>query len=752
MEKLDNFPYKHIFYESDLPAAQKVVEFFEEYEQKKATHSATSLKGLSEKKLEELLYLDLGEKYWKEIPTQLYDCKSLQFLSIRYISKEESLDMVFLENLTQLKTLFIYIKSPNVYPEEIESFFSLVTGLKNLLILQIVFDNNYFKHGSIYDFKIEDNELVFLSCNGCGIDKVDFSSNSYPNMLVLDFSNNGITEIPKSIEQFINLEVLEIVGNIINEIPEEIGYLKKLKILYLNNFEDEFQNSIAYLPESIGNLSELEELDLGENLILKSLPKSIEKCKKIKFLNLQGNAFTSLPQEIGNLTELTVLDLRHNQITHLPPEIGNLTKLTELLLDGNPIQSFPPSLANLRKLKRIYAEGNNFPLQEMPEARGLGFVELFDFLNSKRGIGAYTTVWEVSKPLQTAFQQYLNAFTDFVARLHGKEIFFEVSKVPQGLQLSTQTQEGLSIEDIDAYLARYINIFLKQDADNLLHELSVVGRQQTFELKQLVHDLKFENLTLLNKIQNQVDKILFLGESVEEKKEQIRELQTRIRFFESHTAQLVEIIENSSLATSVKIDIQVTEEDTSEVDSDALLKDMIDKAIRMQERKNMESIEDLYTNDFTQWLRDKYHYVTDQTHSGKANITYGRLDIMIRKENGTPISIVEALKLSSCGAENTIVSSHIDKLLHDYDTAGNKRNFVLVYAQASKFDKLWANYVEYMKDLNHKKDFRPVHKLINFEDVSYKYSQKTDLKVGLATHEREGQPIEVFHLFINMSS
>ncbi|NJO92926.1 MAG: hypothetical protein HC831_31140 [Chloroflexia bacterium] len=125
-------------------------------------------------------------------------------------------------------------------------------------------------------------------------------------------------------------------------------------------------------------------------------------------------------------------------------------------------------------------------------------------------------------------------------------------------------------------------------------------------------------------------------------------------------------------------------------------------------------IEDLYNDDFTHYLRDLGYIATDQTRTGKALCTVGEVDIMIRKENGTPVSIIEAFRLSSCGTDNTVISSHLNKLLHDYDSAGLKRNFVIIYAEAANYNTLWNNYILYITDLNSKKEFTGKNKLKSF--------------------------------------
>nr|WP_281178557.1 leucine-rich repeat domain-containing protein [Streptosporangium amethystogenes] len=54
----------------------------------------------------------------------------------------------------------------------------------------------------------------------------------------------------------------------------------------------------------------------------------------------------ALPESLGNLTALTELDLRHNRLTALPESLGNLTALTELDLRRNQLAALPECLGD----------------------------------------------------------------------------------------------------------------------------------------------------------------------------------------------------------------------------------------------------------------------------------------------------------------------------------------------------------------------------------------------------------------------
>ena len=66
------------------------------------------------------------------------------------------------------------------------------------------------------------------------------------------------------------------------------------------------------LPENIGDLSQLEELFLGENQ-LTSLPVSFEKLQKLRSLDITHNNFTTFPESLKKLSTLRFLMLEQNQ-------------------------------------------------------------------------------------------------------------------------------------------------------------------------------------------------------------------------------------------------------------------------------------------------------------------------------------------------------------------------------------------------------------------------------------------------------
>jgi Leucine-rich repeat (LRR) protein len=59
---------------------------------------------------------------------------------------------------------------------------------------------------------------------------------------------------------------------------------------------------------------------------------------------------TELPESLGQLTQLQTLDLSYNQLTALPEWLGQFTQLQTLILYNNQLTALPESLGQLTQL------------------------------------------------------------------------------------------------------------------------------------------------------------------------------------------------------------------------------------------------------------------------------------------------------------------------------------------------------------------------------------------------------------------
>ncbi|XP_042501648.1 leucine-rich repeat receptor-like serine/threonine-protein kinase At1g17230 isoform X2 [Macadamia integrifolia] len=171
-----------------------------------------------------------------------------------------------------------------------------------------------------------------------------------------------------SITLLSSLEVLDLGGliSLAGTIPSSIGFhlpgLRKL-YLYTNNLTGPVPESIGHIPEKIGALQVLEELDLSDNLLSGKLPLSITNLTTISVLYLDTNLLEGeipFPSSSGEMPLLGFLRLHDNHLTgSIPSNIGNLVSLQRVSLANNGLEgSIPSSLGNLSAVTEIYLDGN----------------------------------------------------------------------------------------------------------------------------------------------------------------------------------------------------------------------------------------------------------------------------------------------------------------------------------------------------------------------------------------------------------
>jgi Leucine-rich repeat (LRR) protein len=103
------------------------------------------------------------------------------------------------------------------------------------------------------------------------------------------------------------------------------------------------------LPESIGNLVNLEILELNNN-ILNVLPDSIGNLTKLRILLLSHNRLNVLPESFGLLQNLNTLNLSKNLLRELPTSFALLVRLVDLYLRSNKITKINPNMENMPNL------------------------------------------------------------------------------------------------------------------------------------------------------------------------------------------------------------------------------------------------------------------------------------------------------------------------------------------------------------------------------------------------------------------
>ncbi|XP_077237923.1 uncharacterized protein LOC143879429 [Tasmannia lanceolata] len=117
------------------------------------------------------------------------------------------------------------------------------------------------------------------------------------------------------------------------------------------------------IPKELFDLTELMDLNLGQNVLSGPLPPDIGRFSKMQYLSLGINNLSGfVPPELGNLTKLISLSFGSNKFTGpLPKELGKLASLEQLYIDSSGVGGdIPQELANLKSLKTLWASDNLF--------------------------------------------------------------------------------------------------------------------------------------------------------------------------------------------------------------------------------------------------------------------------------------------------------------------------------------------------------------------------------------------------------
>ncbi|XP_035134529.1 DISP complex protein LRCH3 isoform X18 [Callithrix jacchus] len=186
-----------------------------------------------------------------------------------------------------------------------------------------------------------------------------------------DLSRNRLSEIPIEACHFVSLENLNLYQNCIRYIPEAILNLQALTFLNIS------RNQLSTLPVHLCNLP-LKVLIASNNKLV-SLPEEIGHLRHLMELDVSCNEIQTIPSQIGDLQALRDLNVRRNHLVHLPEELAELP-LIRLDFSCNKITVIPVCYRNLRHLQMITLDNN--PLQSPPAQICIkGKIHIFKYLN-----------------------------------------------------------------------------------------------------------------------------------------------------------------------------------------------------------------------------------------------------------------------------------------------------------------------------------------------------------------------------------
>ncbi|XP_075966035.1 leucine-rich repeat and calponin homology domain-containing protein 1 isoform X2 [Anarhichas minor] len=173
-----------------------------------------------------------------------------------------------------------------------------------------------------------------------------------------DLSKNRLADVPSEVCHLVALETLSLYHNCIRTIPDSIIGLQSLTSLNLSRNQLGFlpaclcglplrvlnasNNKLVSLPETIGQLHGLMELDISCNEIT-ALPRHISRLKALRELNVRRNLLCVLPEDLAALP-LVKFDFSCNKVSTIPVCYRKMKQLQCLQLENNPLQSPPAQI------------------------------------------------------------------------------------------------------------------------------------------------------------------------------------------------------------------------------------------------------------------------------------------------------------------------------------------------------------------------------------------------------------------------
>lgn len=201
-------------------------------------------------------------------------------------------------------------------------------------------------------------------------EKIEAARQSEAKELNLGGKREGaaeLSELPETLGQLTQLQTLDLSYNHLRALPQSLEKLTKLQVLSLSH------NQLRELPESLTAITQLQSLSVSHNQ-LRELPESLGRLTKLRWLYLSANQLTALPEALGQLTQLQTLVLFDNRLSALPEWLGRLRQLQALDLNNNQLTSLPESLGQLTQLQTLRLFNNK--LTDLPGSLGQILVEI----------------------------------------------------------------------------------------------------------------------------------------------------------------------------------------------------------------------------------------------------------------------------------------------------------------------------------------------------------------------------------------
>jgi len=168
--------------------------------------------------------------------------------------------------------------------------------------------NNFTSINSFKKFKRSHQTLTIcdVSNNFINTSASDLMKSSPPNIEQLIVSNNVIHgPLPTTLEELANLRIFNMSMNSLSgEISDFSNSYPNLQVLDLSDQGSSSAGLVGNIPESLANLPFLSTLNLGGNQLSSIIPPVLGNMGQLRVLNLSSNKLSQpIPKELGKLGE-----------------------------------------------------------------------------------------------------------------------------------------------------------------------------------------------------------------------------------------------------------------------------------------------------------------------------------------------------------------------------------------------------------------------------------------------------------------
>jgi Leucine-rich repeat (LRR) protein len=194
--------------------------------------------------------------------------------------------------------------------------------------------------------------------------------------------NNLSGPLPSQLGDLENLESLDLAANsVTGQIPETIERLTQLRVLSLGN------NMLSgYISPALGNLPRIEYLDLSFNMIDGPIPAGLFDATSLSYINLSSNFVSGeIPESILQLEALRHFDASGNRLSgSLPEGIEGLNGLSFLDLSMNRLSGgIPKAYGQMRGMRIFSLADNQLTGAIPPELGGMDALTVLNLQNNR---------------------------------------------------------------------------------------------------------------------------------------------------------------------------------------------------------------------------------------------------------------------------------------------------------------------------------------------------------------------------------